>query len=181
MPSGGYPIMQVNDYIVATSYASAIFPGDPVVMTSSSPIHGSVSNTYTSANYNQIVGVAAMGMSANPTSGSNILKVYDDLRQVYYARVNLESTGGTANIIGSALIISTAGTANSAINRSSVFVRSSAASAGAGGAVRVLGLHPSETAGHVTTSSASTFRGILVQFNSHIQVQTSEAVGVTST
>lgn len=169
--------MAVNEYIVATSFAAAIFPGDPVTMTSSSPIHGSVTNVYTSANYNKIVGVAAEGLAASV--GSTAFKVYDDLRQVFMISANGESTGGTQNIIGSAFIISTAGTSNSAINRSDVRVLTSAASAGAAGAVHILGLHPIAGA-HTATSSAG-FRPVLVQFNTHRQVQSSEALAVTST
>lgn len=179
MPMGTYPIAAVNEYIVATSYAARIFPGDPVVMTSSSPIHGSVTNTYTSATYDRIVGVAAQGLNASV--GSTAFLVYDDLRQPFLVRANLESTGGTANIIGSAFIISTAGTANATINRSDVFVKTSAASAGAGGAVRVLSLAPFERDGHVTTSSGTTLRSVIVQFNAHIQTQSTASVGVTST
>jgi hypothetical protein len=179
VPNGGYPIMEVGEYVVATSFASAIFIGDPVTMTSSSPIHGSVTNVYTSANYNKIVGVAAESLAASV--GSTAFKVYNDLRQRFMVRANLESTGGTTNIIGSALIISTAGTSNSTIDRSDVFVRTSAGSAGAAGAVRVLALHPVETGGHVSASSDGSYRAVVVQFNTHIQVQSSEAVGVTST
>lgn len=178
-PAGGYAMHMTNEYLVATSYASAIFAGDPMVMTSSSPIHGSVTNTYTSAQYGTIVGVAAMGLAASV--GSTAFKVYDDPRQLFAIRANLESTGGTQNIIGSAFSVSTAGTANSAIGRSNVFLKTSAATAGAGMAFRVLALHPIETGGHVATSSGTTFRTVLGYFANHIQMQTSEAVGVTST
>lgn len=182
IPTGGNAaIAQVNSYVVATSYASAIFAGDPLVMTSSSPIHGSVTNTYTSATYDRIVGVAAQGLAASPTAGSNTILVYDDPDQMFAVRANLESTGGTQNIIGSAFLISTAGTANSAINRSDVFVKTSAASAGAGGAFRPLALHPIETNGHVATSSGTTLRMVIGKFAMHIGMQSTSYVGVTST
>jgi hypothetical protein len=177
MPQGGYPIMAVDEYIVATSYAARIFPGDPMVMTSSSPIHGSVTNTYTSATYDRIVGVAAEGLSASV--GSTAFKVYNDLRQTFSCLANLESTGGTQNIIGSAFLMSTAGTSNATIDRSDVRLLTSAGSAGAGGALRVIGLHPIEST-HVA-SSGSGMKHVLVQFANHVQVQSTSAVGVTST
>jgi hypothetical protein len=157
--------MEVGEYIVATSFASAIFAGDPVAVTSSSPIHGSVTNVYTSAIYGQIVGVAAQSLDASV--GSTSFKVYHDPRQIFMVCANGESTGGTANIIGSRAEISTAGTSNSAIDRSDVFVRTSAAGTGADGAVTIIALHPIETGGHVLTSYSG-FRKVLVQFNRHL-------------
>lgn len=174
---GGGAIAQVNAYVVATSYAAAIFAGDPLVMTSSSPIHGSVTNTYTSATYDRIVGVAAQGLAAN--TGSTAFLVYDDPQQLFMGRANLESTGGTQNIIGSAFLISTAGTANSAISRSDVKILTSAASAGAGGAFRPLYLHPLEA--HSATSSGTTLRMVIGKFAMHIGMQSTSYVGVTST
>lgn len=168
VPAGGYPIMEVGEYVVATSFAAAIFAGDPVAVTSSSPIHGSVTNVYTSAIYGQIVGVAAQSLAASV--GSTAFKVYHDPRQIFMVAANGESTGGTTNIIGSRAEISTAGTSNSAINRSDVFVRTSAAGTGADGAVTIIALHPVETGGHTATSSSS-FRKVLVQFNRHLYAQ----------
>lgn len=177
MPAGGYPIAQTGAYVVATSYAAAIFIGDPLVATSSSPIHGSVTNTYTSATYDRIVGVAAQSLAASV--GSTALLVYDDPNQLFVVRANLESTGGSQNIIGSALIMSTAGTSNSTISRSDVKLLTSAASAGAGGAFRPLALHPLES--HSATSSATTLRMVVGKFAMHIAMQSTSYVGITST
>lgn len=166
-------------YLVSSSEASAIFPGDVVVYTTSKQTVRQSAGT--TGEIGLMVGVAASKVAANEgsTSVSNpnrlstqTVLVYDDPHQLFVGCDTTSGVLGTTPGVGKSfavLLVSTATATLNDVDRSRMAISAVTASSGSdvGYAFRLVGLHPIEngfsTEAVNTASSSSEVRKWIVQ------------------
>jgi hypothetical protein len=155
-------LVQCNPYLVSSS-EGAIFVGDVVTFTTLDTVRA-VTGAYTPTSSGLLLGVAAQTLAANGGStaatfavnSSQMVLVYDSPQQIF---VGCDTTSGVigSNGIGKNYAVLATGCTGSTGNNTSLgrsVMALSGVTASSGGAFKVIGLHPVESA--MSTVAAAT-------------------------
>lgn len=150
--------MQVQQYVVSTSFGTAVLPGDVVSVTSSQGFM----IVYTSGDGN-VIGVSAQLIPASLSSARRC-SVYSDPDGVFVTQLSTAVAAGTG-LVGMGIGITTTST-SIGVDRSRMMAGATAPIVSTTAALRVLGIHPIEGIDGSTGTPANS--KLLVKFNRHI-------------